>query len=132
MKEIVKGIVTRLKAAASVTTHVSDRTYLDVPQGATFPFISLDISSDERYTKTSRSVQYQIVFNAWSRQKTPLEALNVLAGIKTAIDRQESLITLDSGTVVMIHMVSEDCYKDPDGVTWHAVGIYNAYVDFGG
>lgn len=125
MKALVKGIVARLKSA------VSTRSYLDAPQNAIFPYITVDISGDERYTKTTTDTQYQIVINTWSRDKSPEDTLTLLASVKSALDRQESSITLDSGTLVMLQYVSEDCFKDPDGVTWHGIQIYNAYFDFG-
>jgi len=132
MIHLVKGIVARLKGFAGVTSLVAQRTYFDVPQGTTFPYLSLETSGEEAYSKTSRDTQYQIVVNSWSREKSPEETLQILAAVKSALDRQESSITIDSGTLVMLQFVSEDCFKDPDGVTWHGVSIYNAYYDLGG
>lgn len=132
MKALVKGLTARMKAYSSLTALVGQRIHFDVPQGQTFPFISMAISGDEAYSKTSRDTTHQIVVNSWSRDKSPLETLSILEAVKGALDRQESNVTLDNGTLVMLQFVSEDCFKDPDGVTWHGVSIYNAYYDLGG
>jgi hypothetical protein len=132
MMYLVKGIVARLKSYIGVTGLISQRTYFDVPQGATFPYLSLSISGEEAYSKTSQDTIYQIVVNSWSRDKSPQETLEILSAVKTTLDHQEAAITIDSGKLVMLQFVSEDFFKDPDGVTWHGVSIYNAYYDYGG
>lgn len=131
MNTLIKGLIARLKAYSALVTLIGTRIFTDVPQKATFPYVTIDVSSDEAYNKTAKSKRFQVVFNSWSREKDMAEAANIIQKIEDSIDRQETSITLDSGTLVMLQLISEDCYKDPDGITWHGVGIYNAYIDLG-
>jgi len=131
MKALIKGIVTRLKAVSGVTSKVGQRIYLDVPQGDSFPFLSIDIQGQEADTKTTNAAMYRVAVNVWDRSKTIVDAIDIMAAVKAALHRQESNITMDNNTLVMIDLVTENCFKDADGTTWHGIIEFNAYVDYG-
>lgn len=130
MKYLIKGIVGRLTSFAGVTALVGQRTYTHVPQKTTFPFLSLDIEGQEADTKTSNAALYRVVVNVWDRSASIVNAVDIMAAVKSALHRQESNITMDFNTLVMLQLVAENCFLDADGVTWHGVLEFEALVQF--
>lgn len=130
MKYIVKGIVGRLKSFAGVTALVGQRTYTLVPQKTAFPFLSIDIQGQENDTKNTNAAIYRVAVNVWDRSASIENALDIMAAVKSALHRQESNITMDLNTLVMIHLVAENCFLDADGTTWHGILEFDTHIQF--
>lgn len=126
---VMKGVIARLKAVSAVTNFVSTRIYSDVPQKETFPYVVVNIDSADYSTKTFNGMEHTIQLNIYSRKKSPKETADIAAACYDALHRQESNISLDSGTLSHIHYDGlGSLFKDEDGVTWTGIRGFRAVV----
>lgn len=127
---LLKAVIAALKADATLTGIVSQRIYSQVPQNATFPYVAVRIQSSPYDTKGDLGMEHLVDVSAYSRADTPLEAGNMRSAIYDILNRSESSITLDSGTLVnMIYSSVGTITKEPDGITWQAFSRFRAVVD---
>ncbi|MGO7756818.1 DUF3168 domain-containing protein [Rhizobium ruizarguesonis] len=97
---VIKAAVAALKANTAVTTLVAGRVFSDVPEAATFPYIVLSIQSQPFAANDFSGQSHTLKIQTFSRDKTIGGALLVRAAALTALDRNESALVLDAGTLV--------------------------------
>jgi hypothetical protein len=127
--DILKAVIVKLKATSAVTDITSTRIYTDVPQNETFPYIRVSVSSADYSTKTFTGMEHTIQISVYSREKSPKQVGDVKKAVYNALNRNESGLTLDNGTLSNIHYNGVgEVFKDPDGVTWTSVSQFRAVV----
>lgn len=127
---LTKAIIAALKADSTITANVAARVYTQVPQNATFPYIVLRIQSEPYDFKDDTGMLHTLDVSAYSRADSPLETGTIRSAVYNVLNRAESSLTLDSGTLVsMLHSGIGDVVKEPDGITWKGFLRFNAIVD---
>ena len=128
-KVALKAIIARLNAVSGVTNLVSSRIYSDVIENPTFPYILVELRSQPFATKDSSDQEHEVMVHCFSKNNTPTQAMDILSGVYTALDRTESNFTLDSGNLVYSQLGGvNDIFKEPDGITWHGVINFNFLI----
>lgn len=131
LKEFTKGIITRLKATAGLTAITSTRIYTDVPQKTAFPYVYIRSTMNDYSTKDdANGVRLKLTVQVFSQEPAPDEVMNAQSAIITALDRQESNITVTGHTLVMLQKGTLiDVIKEPNGVIWQSVTEFDILVD---
>lgn len=128
--ELLKGIIARLSAVSGVTDIVGTRIYSSVPDNPTFPYLTVALLASENKTKDASRYRYDISIQSYSRKPSQKQTHDIHAAVNAALDRQESNVTLDAGSVVLLeHTSTIGLVRDPDGVTWLQASNYDCYVD---
>ena len=123
---LIKAVIARLKATSAVTSIVGQRIYTDVPQKETFPYIVITAESADYSAKDFSGMEHTLEIHGFSRSKTPLEAGNIRSESYDVINRNESGLTLDNGSMTNVYYQTGAIFKEPDGVTWHSLGQYRS------
>jgi hypothetical protein len=126
---LLKAVVAALKADSTIAGLVGARVYSNVPQNETFPYVLVSISTEDFSAKDFTGMDHTIQINSYGRERSP----NVVGQIKAAcyalLNRQESALTLDTGTLSILQFNGvSDAFKDPDGITWESVIRFQAIV----
>lgn len=126
---LMKGALALLKATSGVTNLTGQRIYSDVPQKQTFPYVVCSIDSSDFSAQDFTGMDHTLQFNIYSRDKSPEETARIRSAIYTSLNRQESVIELDAGTMTHIHFNGvSTTFKDVDGVTWVGVIQFRAVI----
>ena len=126
---VLKGVIARLKAVTAVTDIVGTRIYTSAPQKATFPYVSIRMSSESYSTKSNSGMQHEITIQGFSRKQSLKEALQIKEAIYDALNRQESNITVVGNNLVLFQAEGvNETLREPDGVTWQSVIQFNSIV----
>lgn len=126
---VIKGAVAALLAAAPVTTLVSTRVYTDVPQPTAFPYIVVSITSEPFASNDISGQTHALRIQTFSRKESISEALLIRSAALTALDRNETGITLDAGTLVSCEYSGfSDAFKEDDGRTWQGIAELKVVV----
>lgn len=125
--EVIKGIVTRLKAVTAVTDIVSTRIYSSAPQGVTYPFIVVTAQSEDFSTKDYASMKQRVRVQAFSRYNGSKQVLDVRAAVETALNRQEANVTVTGFSLVRLERATlATAFLEGDGKTWQSVIEFDA------
>lgn len=128
-KEVIKGIIARLKATTALTDIVSTRIYTDIPQNTDLDYCRLRVNSTPEGVMESSQYVYLVQVQVFVKQH--LDALNAFDAVVNALDRQEANITLDTQTVASVAITGvQDIFKEEDQATqappiWQALAIFN-------
>lgn len=126
---LLKAIIAKLKATAALTAIVSTRIYSNIPQNTTFPFAAVSISSIPFDGDAFTGMEHNIQVQGFSRKPTPDEAADIRSAVYDALNRNESGLTLDSGSVRHIHYTGTGFVeREPDGVTWQSLVSFRCIV----
>jgi uncharacterized protein DUF3168 len=126
--ELQGAIVTRLKGFAGLTALVGNRVYDNVPQAATFPYVSWgpeQAISDDADCITGFSVTIQI--DAWSRAVGLPEVKQIAEQVRLALHNYD--LTLTANALVSIDHSQTRTLRDPDGLTNHALIEFTAFIE---
>jgi len=126
----MKGIIAKLLAETDLTDIVSTRIYSNVPQQADFPYAFVEFASSDWSQKDDTNMSHIVTIHGYSRKSSILEVSQIAEKVYNALNRQESNITLDSGTVVLLQFTNvKTVFKESDGVTWHSVIEFEFIID---
>lgn len=133
--ELQGAIVPRLKAFAPLAAIIGDRVYDFVPlntngdvAAATFPYVTIGETqtlADDATCITGEQVY--LTLHAWSREKARPQARQIAGEIKAALHRQE--MALPTWRLVSLNYQTTRVFRDPDGITSHAVIEFVARVE---
>ncbi len=126
--EIQGAIVARLKATAAVTALVGTRIYDLVPAGATFPYITLgegDETSDD--VDCIDGFEISLDIDVWSRKPGFPEAKQIANEIRLAL--KEPPLAIGDNALVYFNHRQTRTFRDPDGLTSHAVLTFEAFAE---
>lgn len=116
-----QAIYSALDAALSVPV------YDDVPQDATFPYVTIgEDTVADRGTKAEAGQEFTVTVHAWSRQRGRKEAKEILGQIYAAL--HEQALTVTGFGVSLVRFEFADSFLDQDGVTRHAVSRYRIFT----
>lgn len=126
---LIKAAIARLNAVSGVTDLVGSRIYTDAPQPVTYPFILVENSSRPFAAKDFSEQRHALRVHCYSRQQSISECMEVREEVFAALDRAESSLSLDAGTLVMIQFSgTADAFKEQDGRTWHSVIEFDTII----
>ncbi|MGY3607672.1 MULTISPECIES: DUF3168 domain-containing protein [unclassified Bradyrhizobium] len=126
--ELQGAVVARLKAFPGLTTLVGNRIYDNVPEKATFPYVSWgpeQAISDNADCITGFNVTIQI--DAWSRTVGLPEVKQIAEQVRIALHEYD--LTLTANALVSIEYSQTRTLRDPDGLTNHAVIEFTAFIE---
>lgn len=126
--EIQGAIVARLKATAAVTALVGTRVYDSVPAGATFPYITLgegDETSDD--VDCVNGFEISLDIDVWSGSPGFPEAKRISNEIRNAL--KDPPLSISDNALVYFNHRQTRTFRDPDGVTSHAVLTFEAFAE---
>jgi hypothetical protein len=127
---LFSGLITRLKATAGLTSIVGTRIYSIVPQQTEFPYVRVAISAQPFDTKSSVGMTHLIRVQGFSRKQAYDEALNIRAQIVSALERQESNITVSGFKLVKLDKRNlSDIITEDDGITRQSIVEFEAIVE---
>lgn len=129
-----KAVVAALKGAAAVTAIVSSRVFDQVgrnPDGSPnvpFPYIALGDTQvlPETAECTDAATSY-VTLHLWSRAVGFPEVKRLGAAVITAL--HDATLALESGGLQSLLLQSTHYLRDPDGLTSHAVLVFEALTD---
>lgn len=104
------------------------RLYDDVPQSATFPFVTLgDIRSNDWSTQTHAGHEHILTLHAWSRAKGRKQVQAILQALETALD--DAALALKSHRLITLRLVFWDARRELDGETYHGLMRFRAVTE---
>lgn len=127
---IVKSVIAKLKADATIISLVGGDVFTDVPQETTFPYIRVSALSAPYDTATGTGMEHHLNVQGFSRAPTTQEAAAIRAAVYNVLHRNESgLNPLDAGTLININYTGVGFVtQEPDGVTWQSLAQFRAVV----
>ena len=126
---VIKGVIAVLKTTGAVTSIVGQRIYTDAPQSASFPYLVVSIQSEPFAANDFSGQSHTVRLQSFSREAGAQQALNIRKAAIEALDRKETAITLDEGTLVKCEYSGfSDSFIEDDGKTWQAVGELEVIV----
>lgn len=126
--ELQGAIVARLKAYAGVTSIAAGRVYDVVPSGAVFPYVSMgptDEITEEADCIDGLDIAFQV--DCWSRAVGFPEVRRLADAVRDALHDYELTLT-DNALTYFKHRQTR-VFRDPDGLTSHAVLSFEAYAE---
>ena len=88
-----------------------------VPQGAAFPYITIDTSASENADYLVERQDFRFVYlNVWSQERGQQEVLTIMGAIDALL--HEASLVLDTGSVVSIKVDRKTTQRDVDNVTF--------------
>lgn len=106
-----KAVLGALSAGLSVPV------YDAVPQGAAFPYVSLDSTvTDSADFLRERLDDTFMYINAWSESRGQEHVLRLIGEINSLLNGQT--LVLDDGVMVSMRVVSKAARRDADNVTY--------------
>jgi hypothetical protein len=126
--ELQGAIVTRLKADPAVTALINGRVYDSVPQGATFPYVTIgpvDSVEDDADCITGLEVAQQI--DCWSRAPGFPEVKRIVDAVRAALHDYD--LSLTTNALVFVEHRTTRIVRDPDGLTSHGILGFEAAIE---
>lgn len=126
--ELQGAIVARLKAYPALSSIVESRVYDQVPAEVVFPYLSWgpDQSvSDDADCIAAFEVSIQI--DAWSRAVGLPEVKQIAEAVRSALHDHD--LALAENALVSIQHRQTRNFRDPDGLTSHAVIEFVALIE---
>jgi hypothetical protein len=127
--ETIKGVISRLKAVGSVTALVSTRIYTMIPQKETFPYIRVGMTGDDYSGKDFTGMMHALRIQAFSRDRSPKEVLDIRQAVYNALNRNEINVTISGYNLVSLQQGGAiDFFQESDGKTWQSVLDFRVVV----
>lgn len=118
--ELQGAIVSRLKADATLATLIGSRVYDQPPDGASFPYFTIGEAQFLRDDATCISGgQVYLTMHAWSRAVGFPEVRRIADAVVESLHLAP--ITLPTNHLISIMHRQTRTFRDPDGLTSHAV-----------
>jgi hypothetical protein len=122
---VIKAVIAALKSAGVASGEV----YSDIKQGQQFPYVLVSIQSEPFAACDFSGQSHTVRIQSFSRKATIQECLTLRAAAMAALDRKESALTLDSGTLVKCEYSGlSDAFIEDDGKTWQSVIEFEVVV----
>ena len=127
----LKGIIARLRGYSALTSLVtSTKIVSSVLQQQTFPYVLVEVESRDWSQDDDANMQHTIRVHAFSDEISPATSMQIIQEVYNALNRQETNISVDSGSVVLCFFSGlKDTFKEPDGSIWHSVIEFTLIID---
>lgn len=124
--DILAKIFAKLTANAPLMALVNTQIFNYVPQDMTPPFIRVRwVSAQDWDTKDSDGVEGEIQVDIWTEHKGMLQAFQLSDMVQDTFHLQ-TLSTVSQS--LLIRLVMQDSFVEPDGITNHTVQRYSAII----
>lgn len=120
------------RADTAVGALVGDRIYDRVPPNPTFPYITLgDVQAIDEDADWRQRYAVTLTSHAWSRAVGQVEALRIAQAMRDAIRgaTRGSGLTVSGYCIASARHRDTRTFRDPDGLTTHAVVTFEAVID---
>lgn len=115
-----QAIYSALLADTGLSALVINRIYDDVPQNATFPYVTLgEVTVREWSTASDVGAEHSLVLHAWSRAHGRKEVKEILGAISNVLD--QTVLTVIGFQLINLQFVSADMRREKDGETYHGI-----------
>lgn len=102
---------------AALNSALSASVYDGVPQGASFPYVTIDrVLEAQEDPFTGRRTRHFVFLSVWSRVRGQREVLQIMSDIDTALHRQR--LALDTGRVAGSFVTRKTTSREPDNETF--------------
>ena len=102
---------------AALDAGLSAPIYDSVPQGAAYPYVTIEYQDSSRANWLSNRKDQKIMyFSVWSDYRGQKEVLQIMAEIDTLLHDQK--FTLSTGRVAQSQVLSKRTNRESDGVTF--------------
>lgn len=134
----LKGIVSRLRGFSALTTLTTPSSdprsekgiYSSVPQQTAFPYILIELESTPWAQQDDSNLEHKVTINAFSNKSSPATVMQIIQEVYNALDRQESNISIDSGSVVLCTFDGvKTTFKDANENIWHGIIEFKFLID---
>lgn len=126
--ELQGAIVARLKADAALTTLISGRVYDQPPDPVTYPYVTIGEAQFLRDDATCISGgEIYLTMHGWSRSVGFPEVRRVADAMANSLHLAP--LTLATNRLISIMYRQTRVFRDPDGLTSHAVIDFVANVE---
>ncbi len=124
-----KGVFQTLAADADLLALLgAARIYDDVPEDATFPFLTIgEVTERDNGTFTETATEHTFTIHAWSRAGGRKEVKDMAHLTIAALN--DALIALEDHRLVNLRFETSRALRDPDGRTYHAIVQFRAVTE---
>ena len=132
--ELQGAVIAAIKASDGVANIVGNRVFDHVPRSqtgdvsATFPFVGW--ATDDAVTEDADCIDGLAVsfdIDCWSREPGFPEVRRLTAAVRAALHKAE--LGLTDNAIVLIRHDQTRTFRDPDGLTSHAVLTFEAVLE---
>lgn len=124
------ALIAKLQAASGLTALLTDGAsgvYDHVPQGSSFPYVSVgEYATQEDGAKGLNGQDFDVTIHTWSRYRGRKEIFDIMKQIYAALHEQS--LTVSGGDTILLRYAFSDDFPDPDGITQHGVQRFRALV----
>ena len=119
--DVQKATVLALRSDAALMVLVGGRVYDRAPQDVLFPYVEIGSIDTAPALETVAGAGTEIVvtLHTWSRTYGRVEAARIQSAIYDAI--HERGFSLETGSLVLQRLLTQNLFPDEDGVTTHGV-----------
>lgn len=111
------GLAVHKALLAALDAALSCSVYDGVPQGASYPYVTLDTIAAGQEDHLSGRMERRLVYlNVWSRVRGQREVLSIMGEIDAALHRNR--LTLDTGRVAGAFVTRKSTTREPDNETF--------------
>lgn len=126
---LLTGISARLSAVSAVTALVGSRIYGAVPAKPTYPYVLITAQSIPMSANDFSAMEHTVRVQAFAAENKPGTCLAIRGAVMDALDRSESLITVQGGTLVSLEFDGlADAFPEDKGLTYQSVVEFKARV----
>ncbi len=126
-----KGLISRLKALASVTDLVGQRIHDEPPQGVAFPYVRIG-NLDLRPFRTDGQVAWGITFSIEAHSRPTagrVEATRIAEAVIAGLDEQHDSLTVVGFTPAWVQFITSTVSRADDGKSYVAIVAFDAVLD---
>lgn len=129
----MKGLIAALKADAGVSG-ITTRVFSQVPQKTSYPYVRIQLSSEDAGTKSSARQDFRVSVQSIARENGTKSAVELAgdlqAAVFAALDRQEASVTMDSGVLTYLQFDGgQDLFPEDDGKTYQSILFFKAITE---
>lgn len=96
------------------------RIYDDVPQSATFPYLTLGQSTSRDWSSVGDTAEEHVLtLHVWSRAAGRKQTHEAMAALRTSL--HDRVMTLTGHRLVNLRHEFSDARREPDGDTYHGI-----------
>jgi len=111
------GLAVQKAVLAALQGALSCSVYDGVPQGAAYPYVTLDtVAAGHEDYLGSRQERRLVFLSIWSTVRGQREVLEIISDIDTALHRQR--LTLDTGRIAGALITRKTTSREPDNETF--------------
>lgn len=104
------------------------RIYDDVPQGASFPYLTIGQSTLRDWsTGSEEGHEHTLTLHVWSREKGRKQTHALMGALRDAL--HDRPLTLEGHRLVNLRHELSEARREPDGDTYHGIVRYRAVTE---